>query len=564
MKEEFTRQLQRLQIQLREVNSSSFSSPRNQLSLLKNQVKSTTRKDLTLLYAEPLATGSFAADPLNYQKECDDIIRQLKYSKRKAIIDVKIATRRDLLTVLQEGTTILHIMCHGDYDETQHKYFLAFEDSSGRLDRLYSTDLDEILSQARSIFIPSLVFMSACHSEEIANVFRKHSVEYVIASKADMAISELEAIQLGSDLYKRLFGGCLSVPEAYKQCQDKQKFSGTDYSCCCGHSHRKDCKWKLFKRRRSHFEACERHTHACNCEERHRCLHELGCTWAADFLTEFDKEGFDDYSRLNKSNQWNTCCCRYLPEDHKESEKYVLMHDSGTSSSTVPLLEGLEEGELAYELDIECFPLNCSLIGFDEAIFELYKWLRTPHVRKIVLHGKPGSGKTSLATKLANYVYARGQFQDGIYKIDCKDYESRDQLVFGVIEAVKNTRISNLSTFKKVLKNRQSMFVLDGCESILAKDANALSELLTDVESHTNFLVFLITTNWDQHSKLSTNYKKEVPKLDLFEIAQLLLASPAAAKIPPELRDKASLKDELKPFVNLTPQKTTRTDPASK
>ncbi len=69
-----------------------------------------------------------------------------------------------LSQVLLKKPRILHISCHGDYNESKREFYLAFEQQhTGILDKLGESRLQSLLDPNGNERL-KLVFVSACHS----------------------------------------------------------------------------------------------------------------------------------------------------------------------------------------------------------------------------------------------------------------------------------------------------------------------------------------------------------------------------------------------------------------
>lgn len=83
-----------------------------------------------------------------------------------------------------------------------------------------------------------MVFISACHSEEIGKVFADAGVPIVICVQADLKISDEIAREFANLFYTMLLQG-KSIKDAFRS--TRKTISGTFhkkiFSCCCGHDH---------------------------------------------------------------------------------------------------------------------------------------------------------------------------------------------------------------------------------------------------------------------------------------------------------------------------------------
>ncbi len=76
---------------------------------------------------------------------------------------IEIATIENLHQVLNKNPIILHFICHGDYCKKLKKFYLAFENQYGELDKVTPDRIEPMLLKCTEL---KLVFVNACHSEE--------------------------------------------------------------------------------------------------------------------------------------------------------------------------------------------------------------------------------------------------------------------------------------------------------------------------------------------------------------------------------------------------------------
>lgn len=133
--------------------------------------------DFAFLYSNPLIDKTEGgtkntSEPVNFSRECNDIVRVIEDTKQKFTVQFECATRSYLEKVLAKRPKILHIMCHGGPVKNTNKalkptnelYFLAFEGNNGELYQLTEDVLKEC-TKGKPLDFVEVVFVNSCHSE---------------------------------------------------------------------------------------------------------------------------------------------------------------------------------------------------------------------------------------------------------------------------------------------------------------------------------------------------------------------------------------------------------------
>jgi hypothetical protein len=119
---------------------------------------------------------------------------------------------------------MLHISCHGGYIRTgeMSDFYLSIEEvKSAREDKFTIERLKTALKVAGGANNSSVVcaFVSACHSEQIGNVFRKAGVPVVIAVNANTTVLDQACKLFSQSFYSFLLEGT-TIKEAFKLAQE--------------------------------------------------------------------------------------------------------------------------------------------------------------------------------------------------------------------------------------------------------------------------------------------------------------------------------------------------------
>jgi len=112
---------------------------------------------------------------------------------------------------------VLHFTCHGFQGG-----ILALEDGSGQVDELEKEELREMMQGFKggsATGQTKLVFVSACFSEDIGEVFVQAGVPHVVAVRREAKVADLVAHEFSIEFHKHLFLG-ESVQEAFLHAEE--------------------------------------------------------------------------------------------------------------------------------------------------------------------------------------------------------------------------------------------------------------------------------------------------------------------------------------------------------
>lgn len=520
---------------------------------------------LAILYADPLGKAGEKGvtptiDAVDYESECRKIVRHLEQRNKNIILQIEIATRKNLLEILQKGPRILHILSHGHYDSDKKDYCLSFEDGKGNLDPIYSSDLKSMLKDRK--LDTKLVFTNACHSESVATVFHDAGVPCVVAVQSDNKILDLAAQEFADVFYQSIFEG-LSVDTAMSNA--RFSLAGNYFVCCCAHKHKTNCKWKNKCFVEDSTQAHISHKPNCTCEGRHVHKHKKKkCSWAAQFLESIGRA--DDL--LTADEFLNTCCCS--PElPHNEVMKFLMKPDEFNQAIVQEPKQGPLILKSTYNLLKPKFPVNKPL-GRNHELYELLKALTNPVNKIILLRGSRGSGKSVLVRHLANYLQARGYFQQNVVLIDMRKIHSMSQFIselatrtigpFMDITEIENQQIDLPNLFEPV-KHSEILAILEDFDSFIGhfgKESDTVFKALRDfgetlkiITDNANCFKVVLTTS-KEYKLDAVNENVAIDNLVPSKAAKLLVTI-----APPEYIVPSEVESSLKKYSggkNLSPQ----------
>lgn len=132
----------------------------------------------------------------------------------------------------------------------------------------------------------------------------------------------------------------------------------------------------------------------------------MDCSWADYFQLEFDAKFKENYSK----NEMFVCCCS--PElAHDETEKLKLIYkDNNTGFGETVVFSSLRSGQI--QLSNQSYFgqttfSDCNVVGQNILLYSMFNSIYHEKARIIYLKGGNGSGKTSIAKSLANYLQER-------------------------------------------------------------------------------------------------------------------------------------------------------------
>lgn len=114
--------------------------------------------------AQKETLGILQNDPVNFSVECDSILKTIQDKKKMVNVHIESASQEKFIKMIRDKPTVLHVMCHGSYDNKSKEFFLEFENEYSALLRLTPKILRECL-QGQDLSSIRLVFLNACHSE---------------------------------------------------------------------------------------------------------------------------------------------------------------------------------------------------------------------------------------------------------------------------------------------------------------------------------------------------------------------------------------------------------------
>ena len=452
--------------------------------------------DMAILYSEPLVRSTENSieplcDPVDFEEECNKLLEILSEKKKRIDLIFELARHEKLVNILSKGPIILHIICHGDYSKERKQFYLCFEQENGRLLEFYSDDLKAILEKVETRI--QLVFVNACHSEEVARVFENAGIPCVIAIQSELRIADTVAQKFSQFFYNKLFDG-KSIGAAFEIAKVAAKSSDL-HTCCCAHSHKDDCPWyNQLALSQGYYHAHNHHTPTClDCKRRNEHIHKGTCEWAQNFSFDYKLDPFDAPQGVSDNEIWTCCCSPELP--HNELLKFKKICSSESVDQMI-LFPHKEIGNVVnvnpYSVIEQKFSVK-RLSGRNKELYQLYEILTSQEHKFVQLNGKEGVGKTSLVKQVANYLYERGYFRDKICIIIMDKTPSIGHFMSDLYKEFPGTY--DMKTFCEEIKSKKILFILERCDVLVEKHKIEFKSRLKEISDAAKYVKFIIIKN---------------------------------------------------------------------
>ena len=175
----------------------------------------------------------------------------------------------------------------------------------------------------------------------------------------------------------------------------------------------------------------------------------------------------------------------------KEVKRELEMHERLERSSEPRLVEPRTPveartviiGQATDEVDEKQGSLSSELfriIGREEELAKIIELIKQPKTRLVTLTGIGGTGKTTLATAIAQR--SKADFSDGVFFVELAaiaDHELVEQVIAQTLGVKETSEISLKDGLKEFLSERKILLVLDNFEQI-TKAAAKIGELIAD------------------------------------------------------------------------------------
>lgn len=161
-----------------------------------------------------------------------------------------------------------------DIKNMPQKYYLAFENEYGELEACHSDRIRKLLLCQKGQSSIQIVFVNACHSEEVGRVFLEAGVTCVIAVESDLKIEDNVARNFSKIFYQEIFN-MKTISEAFKNAMSlTQGIEDKNiYTCCCAHNHHPNCEWEGRALEEGFSKLHSQHIPRCTCRRAYMHIH---------------------------------------------------------------------------------------------------------------------------------------------------------------------------------------------------------------------------------------------------------------------------------------------------
>jgi len=480
----------------------------------------------------------YISDPVDFNNECLNILECFQEKKKRINVYIQCAQTGELTKLIVKRPKILHIICHGDYDAERGEYFLEFENNRLELFRLSTSKLREML-EGMDLSDIKLVFVNACHSEEVARVFFDFGVKCIIVVQGKNKINDLYASVFSRYLFdyllekqsiKQAFTNAISMLKSFK---DK-----SSSACCCGHSHKESCIWiKEIRGGDSTETAHYKHEPNCNCKDSHKNVHSKRCDWAQKFMQKY-QPNVDIYE---SKDTITVCCCS--PElEHDEVMKFRLLfkNNEETCGNYKIFEDRLDKGNII-QLNNAYFGgthfNDCSLIGYNMVLYTIYNSFVNEKIKIIYLNGEPGLGKTTMAKIASNLLEERNK----VTSVDLVDIEHIETTT--AFKAKLSAVTYFLDDEEDESDYRKKLLIFDKADNILENAGPEFRKYLLDYSKGSSFIFMIVSCKMKLFKDLVPTAQEKCVKvggIDKRNAAKLLL-NMAKDELPLNLRSILNL-----------------------
>ena len=460
--------------------------------------------DLAVMYSEPLVLNEqqrtkAAGDPVDYEEECNKLLEILQEKNKQINLEFSIASHSGLANIIAKGPSILHIICHGQYDKEREKFYLCFE-NDGVLQAFYSDHLRDILEKVPLKI--KLVFVNACHSEEVAKVFLEADVPCVVAIQSELRIADNVAQKFSQCFYDQIFEG-KSVEAAFNLAKVAVGPAENFYTCCCAHVHKDDCPWaKRFIKRQDHERGHQYHDAVCKCKRKKQHIHNFNCQWAMWFTEKYQLSSSKTPDDVESDEIWSCCCSPELP--HNERLKFKLLSQKDVDPSKMFLFAGKKPGKIRNLTPSNVIKQKFSVkrvMGRNFELYKLFECLTSKDCRFVQVSGSAGVGKTTLVKQIANYLHERKYFPDRISILMMEKTPSISHFLGDLYKEISDAY--DFRSFCEAIKHKKVLFILEKCDLLLTNHLEEFSRRLRLISEVGKDVKFVIIAEEQRRLKLS-------------------------------------------------------------
>ena len=120
---------------------------------------------------------------MDFTSEIKHIKGAIRDSAKAIKFKSKVATKENFADMLRAGPRILHISCHGQVSKSNESC-LVLEDKNepGKGVLVFQNKIENLLKR-ETMSNTDLIFLAACHSEKIGELFVRQGIKHVVCVK---------------------------------------------------------------------------------------------------------------------------------------------------------------------------------------------------------------------------------------------------------------------------------------------------------------------------------------------------------------------------------------------
>lgn len=447
------------------ITSESKNKAKEKTNYTKTQLLPSSSFDIAILYANPIVFVDPCKkilpkknDLIDYETELEQFTNIFEKVKKEIRVRIEIANLENIIEVIRKKPKILHLTCHGSFqiENNEEVFALNLEDQLGKLYKYSINDFKQLFHIPLSKQEPvDIIFLSACHSESIANVFLETQAKCVICVNAKTKILDETAQNFAKKFYQNLLEG-KTIQDAFKSSKTIVQ-SENGECCCCSHLHKDYCKTK--NNHNLHVKTCQ-----CNFKDN---IHRLDCGWANSIIQNYD------YKKSEVTNYLIKLCCCSPDIAHNESSKFIMLVNPEYSNIvTQVLFPSTLKGKMTI-VNTNCclnYPyyskLKTSLLGRNLELYDIITYFNDQKntKRTITIYNEQSNGKKTFVRFVVKYLFERNMFPDGIYHVSFEEGMNTDQemIIQRIISSVDNeTNYESFDNFSLALAQSKILLIVD-------------------------------------------------------------------------------------------------------
>lgn len=153
--------------------------------------------DIAFVHASPMFDKNKRLAILDFKAELWGIKQAIKNSNMQIKFQQILGTQKNLTEIVNKCPQILHVTCHGEYEQDKGKLMLETEQGDG-----VWVMQEDLFASCKQIQNVDLVFIAACNSDKIGQMLiTEAGVKHVISSEEKQTLVDQTTIDFTYALY---------------------------------------------------------------------------------------------------------------------------------------------------------------------------------------------------------------------------------------------------------------------------------------------------------------------------------------------------------------------------